>query len=203
MPPILRVILFTLPLLVSGLIGYASEPDSEVKFYGLSDPAKKIVYILDHGGSMLDTFDYLRAEAIQSVNALTPEQAFSVVMFSERGVAIYPQLQLATPEIKKDFVTKMQNFRAQGMSNDLLDPLKESFEKAFAMRPEVIYFVTDGRFDPRLIKEVTDRLNKDKKVRINTLAYVQNDPTSEDQLKDLARKNSGSYKFVSEKDLGK
>ncbi|MCL2646419.1 MAG: VWA domain-containing protein [Phycisphaerales bacterium] len=172
------------------------------KFYGLPS-AKKIVYILDHSGSMLDTFDFLRQEAIRAVNAMLPVQSFSVVMFSERESVIFPQLQRATTETKKDFASKLQNFRAQGMNDDLLDPALKAFEAAFAMQPEEICFLTDGRFDPRLIDIVTNRLNKARKVRVNTLAFVINDPTSEDQLKELARKNGGSYKFVSEKDLGK
>ena len=164
---------------------------------------KRVVYILDHSGSMLDSFDYLRQEAIRSVRALTPAHSFSVIMFSERESVIYPQLQRAQPDIKNDFATKLQNFRAAGMNDDLLEPSKKAFEAAFAMQPEMIYFLTDGRFDPRLIDIVTNTLNKNKKVRINTLAFVYNDPTSEDQLKELATKNGGVYKFVSEKDIGK
>ncbi|MCL2646522.1 MAG: VWA domain-containing protein [Phycisphaerales bacterium] len=174
-----------------------------VKFFEQKATAKKIVYILDHSGSMLDTFDFLRQEAIRSVNQMIPVQSFGVVMFSERASVIYPQLQRATTETKKDFASKLQNFRAQGMNDDLLDPGKEAFEAAFQLQPEVIYFLTDGRFDPRLIEIVTNQLNKAKKVRVNTLAFVINDPISEDQLKELAKKNGGVYKFVSEKDLGK
>ncbi|MCL2646531.1 MAG: VWA domain-containing protein [Phycisphaerales bacterium] len=202
-------VLFMLMLLLCGLVGcmpvYApmpAPPTPEVKFYGLSDSAHKIVFVLDHSGSMLDTFDFLRQETIRSVNALNPSQSFSVVMLSERATVIYSQLQRATLEVKKDFASKLQEFRAQGMAECVLEPFQESFENAFAMRPEVIYFLTDGRFDPRLF-DVVAKLNKDKKVRVNTLGFVTNDPISEDQLKELAKKNGGFYRFVEEKDLGK
>jgi hypothetical protein len=46
-------------------------------------------------------------------------------------------------------------------------------------------------------------LNKNKKVRVNTLAFVNPDPSYEDQLKEMAKKNGGVFKFVAEKDLGK
>jgi len=150
---------------------------------------------------MLDTFDFLRQEAIRSVNNMIPVQSFSVVMFSERASAIYPTLQRATTETKRDFAAKLQNFRAQGMNDDLLDPFKEAFELAFAMQPEMIYFLCDGRFDPRLTEIISNQLNKNKKVRINTLMFVTTDPICEEQLKEIAKKNGGIYKFVSEKDL--
>ncbi|MCL2641095.1 MAG: VWA domain-containing protein [Phycisphaerales bacterium] len=204
MLPALRIVLFTLTLFACGLVGYAVEPENgggEVKFYGISDSAKKIVYVLDHSGSMLDTFDFMRTEAIRSVNALTPEQSFGVVMFSERESVIYPKLQAATPEVKKDFATKMQMYRAQGMNDDLLDPSLKALEVAFKLQPEVIYFLTDGRFDPRLIDVVTKKLNKNKKIRVNTVAFVLNDAISEEQLKDLAKQNGGAYAFVAEQDL--
>jgi len=176
----------------------------EVKFYGVSDTANKVVYVLDHGGSMLDTLDFLRQEAIRSVNALRPEQSFSVGMFSAGGVSVgYPEVQKITPEVKKDFAEKLQKFRAQGHGDDGVNTEQKAFEAAFKLQPEVIYFLTDGRFDQRVINVVTNDLNKNKKVRVNTLGFVSNDPTSEDQLKELAKKNGGVYKFVSEKELGK
>jgi len=70
------------------------------------------------------------------------------------------------------------------------------------MKPQLIYFLTDGAFDPQLFDHVKS-LNKDHKVHINTLAFVNADPRYESQLKDLAKQNGGSYKFVSEKDLGR
>ena len=176
--------------------------EGEVKFYGTADSAKKIVYVLDFSGSMLDTLDFLREEVNRSVNALTPEQSFNVVAFSEWVSAIYPELQKPTPEVKKDLALKMQNIRSSSGPDDMLEPYQKAFEAAFQMQPEVIYFLTDGRFDPRLVDLVTKNLNKDKKVRVNTLGFVINDSISEDQLKELAKKNGGEYKFVSEKDLG-
>ena len=168
-----------------------------------SGKPRKIVYILDHSGSMLDTFDYLRQEAIRSVRELSAAQSFSVVMFSEQATPIFPQLQRATADAKIEFASKLNGFRAQGKNDDELEPFLKAFEAAFAMQPEVIYFLCDGRFDPRLTDLVSNQLNKSKKVRINTLMYVSMDPLCEEQLKAIAHKNNGLYKFVSEKDLGK
>ena len=114
---------------------------------------------------------------------------------------IYNKLQKPTEDVKKDLAKKLRNFRSSGFNDDQLDPFKNALEAAFKLQPDVIYFLCDGNFDKRLVDIVTNDLNKDKKVRINTLMWVSTDPDCEKQLKEIAKKNGGVYKFVSEKDL--
>jgi hypothetical protein len=172
-------------------------------FYGTGGAATRIVYILDHSGSMIDNFEYLQKEATRSVQNLLPMQMFNVVMVSQTAETVGGnQLDRATNTVKADFARKIkENFRAEGQNDDLLPPFQDAFERAFAMKPEMIYFLTDGHFDPALA-EVVERLNKDKKVKIHTLAFVNHDPSYEEQLQLLAKRNGGTYKFVSAKDLG-
>ncbi len=169
-------------------------------FYGTSGNASRIVYILDHSGSMLDNFDFLKKETKHSVNNLVPLQWLSVIMVSDTASVIgAPQLARATLDVKRELLTKLDDYVAEGQNDDLLPPFQEAFEKAFAMKPQLIYFLTDGHFDPRLM-DVVAKLNADRKVHINTLAFVNHDPSYEGQLQDLAKKNGGVYKFISEKD---
>jgi hypothetical protein len=171
-------------------------------FYGTGGAAKRIVYILDHSGSMISNFDFLQREATRSVRNLVPIQFFSVIMVSQTAETVGGnELQRATPTVKEQFASKILDFRAEGQNDDLLPPFQDAFQRAFAMKPELIYFLTDGHFDPALIG-VIDRLNKDHKVRINTIAFVAHDPSYEQQLQDLAKRNGGVYKFVAAKDLG-
>jgi hypothetical protein len=171
-------------------------------FYGTGGAATRIVYILDHSGSMIDNFDYLQKEATRSVRNLLPVQLFSVVMVSQSAETVGgDQLERATNATKERFAEKIKEFRAEGQNDDLLPPFQNAFETAFKMKPEMIYFLTDGHFDPALM-DVIERLNKDKKVKIHTLAFVNHDPSYEEQLQLLAKRNGGTYKFVSAKDLG-
>jgi hypothetical protein len=171
-------------------------------FYGTGGAATRIVYILDHSGSMIDNFDYLQKEAVRSVQNLLPMQMFNVVMVSQTAESVGGnQLDRATNSVKAEFAQKIKEFRAEGQNDDLLPPFQDAFQRAFAMKPEMIYFLTDGHFDPALA-DVIERLNKDKKVKIFTLAFVNHDPSYEEQLQLLAKRNGGTYKFVSDKDLG-
>ena len=172
-------------------------------FYGTGGNATRIVYILDCSGSMLDNFEFLKKEAISSVNNLVPLQFFAVVLVSDHVIPIGPnQLQCALPEAKKQFAEQLGKQNAEGQNDDLLLPFQQAFERSvFAMKPELIYFLTDGHFDDTLIK-VVNQLNRDKKVHINTLAFVTEEAAYKQQLEGLARENGGVYKFIPERELG-
>jgi hypothetical protein len=166
-------------------------------FYGTGGNATRIVYIIDHSGSMLDNFEYLQKETKRSVGNLVPLQFFSVIMVSDTAAVIgEARLQRATGDVKRAFMTKLDEFVAEGQNDDLLPPFQEAFEKAFVMKPQLIYFLTDGHFDPRL-RDVVHALNREGKVHINTIAFVNHEPSYEDQLKELASRNGGVYHFVS------
>jgi hypothetical protein len=172
-------------------------------FYGTGGNATRIVYVLDHSGSMLDNFEFLKAEAKKSVNNLVPLQFFAVVLVSDKVTTVgAPQLTRAIPEAKKVFSDQLEKERAEGQNDDLLIPFQQSFERAFAMKPQLIYFLTDGRFGDGLIK-VVNNLNKDKKVHINTIAFVTEEPSYKGQLQQLATENGGVYHFIPARDLGK
>jgi hypothetical protein len=183
-----------------GTPGGSGGPGFKSSFYGTGGNATRIVYIIDHSGSMMDNFDYLKVETKRSVNQLVPLQFFSVIMVSDTASVVgIPQLQRATDDKKREFIAKLDDYVAEGQNDDLLPPFQEAFEKAFAMRPQLIYFLTDGHFDPRLA-DVVQQLNRQRKVHINTLAFVNHEASYEDQLQNLAKKNGGVYKFISERD---
>ena len=146
---------------------------------------------------MLDNTDYLKKETTRSVGNLVPLQFFSVIMVSDTAAVVgEPRLQRATSEAKRGFMVKLDDFVAEGQNDDLLPPFQEAFEKAFAMKPQLVYFLTDGHFSPQLV-DMVRRLNREGKVHINTIAFVNHEPSYEDQLKELANKNGGVYHFVS------
>ncbi len=165
--------------------------------------ASRIVYIIDHSGSLLENFDFLREELKNSVSHLIPRQQFAVVALSEDSEILGPStLQHATADARRDLFGRIDQLRAQGENDGTLIPFQRAFEKAFALKPQLIYFLTDGAFDAALPANI-DRLNAGHKVRINTLAFVNADPRYESQLKALAHDNGGVYKFIAEKDLGR
>jgi hypothetical protein len=173
------------------------------KFFGVETQGNRIVYIIDHSGSLLDNFDFLKAEVARSVDGLAGTQLFAVVAFSENvDILGPPAMQRATDVAKKDLGTRIKDIKAQGQNDDMLPPFQKAFETAFKLNPDTIYFLTDGAFDPKLF-DIIRRLNPYHHAKISTMAFVQSDPRYEEQLKKLATENGGTYKFVSQKDLGR
>ena len=72
------------------------------------------------------------------------------------------------------------------------------------MGPQLIYMLTDGDFpdNNRVIEEIR-KLNKDKKVKINTIAFMDRGEQYEKLLKQIADENGGLFKFVSDAELQK
>lgn len=176
--------------------------------YKTSGNATRIVYILDHSGSMLDNFEFLKGEATRSVNNLVPLQYFAVLLVSDKVTTVGSggggRLQQALPEAKKQFADLIKREVAEGANDNLLGPFEEAFRRAFEMDPELIYFLTDGRFGDGLVTKVKE-MNKEGRVHINTIAFVTEEPAYKGQLQELARENGGKYQFVpqGEVEIGK
>jgi hypothetical protein len=81
------------------------------------------------------------------------------------------------------------------------DP-SEALERAFAVRPEAIYLLTDGEFD-RAVVDLVCRLNAGGRVNVHTIGFLYTLPGSSAEaiLREIADRNGGGYKFVSERDL--
>ncbi len=71
-----------------------------------------------------------------------------------------------------------------------------AFQKVFGLsvRPDVIFFLTDGEIPPDTAANVTSLNSRGRRVVINTIAF--GDPASQAQLKDIARRSGGVYRFV-------
>jgi hypothetical protein len=160
--------------------------------------ANSVVFLCDSSGSMMNKFDTLRQELRKAVDGLKGGQAFDIIFFSaDRYVALDAQLLLALPEAKR----KAYDFLDKTAPHDSSDPIP-GLRAAFATKPELIYMLTDGDFpnNAQVLEELR-KLNKDKKVKINTIAFMDRGEEYEKLLKQIADENGGTFKFVAEQDL--
>jgi len=167
-------------------------------FFGLGRSArgvKSIVYVVDRSGSMIDTFGHVQAELKRSISALRRSQRFHVIFFSSGPPLENPPKRLV-PAIKahKDqFFAFLDRVFTEGSTEP-----GPAMRRALAVEPDMIYFLTDGAFNANLVEKL-DRWNQNKAVRIFTIAYF--DMGGASLLEEIARRNGGEFKFVSENDL--
>ena len=170
--------------------------------FGHGGNAKKIAFVCDASGSMLNKFSTLRAELSKTVHGLRPIQSFSIVFFQEQScLALDQNLVMATPENK----LKAENYLTDKVTPHGTTNPVPAIELAFKQHPELVYLLTDGDFpdNDAVLKRVRD-LNRDKKVKVNTIAFVgegDDDTAFQAILKTIAKENNGVYKYVKESDI--
>jgi len=75
---------------------------------------------------------------------------------------------------------------------------------AFAAEPQLIYLLTDGDFpNNTAVLEEIRKLNAARRVKINTIAFMDHGEEYERTLKQIADENGGVFRFVGEGELEK
>ena len=138
-------------------------------FFGLEAQGNRFAYIVDISGSMQENVASanegtrlmaLKAELSRSINGLLENSQFMVVAFSSDANPLTDKREWveASPSGKRRVAPLIYAMEAQGGTNPL-----PAFEIVFAVkpRPDAIYFMTDGEFDPSTVEAVA-ALNKAK-----------------------------------------
>jgi hypothetical protein len=70
---------------------------------------------------------------------------------------------------------------------------EDALERALKLKPQVIYFLTDGEI-PDTTRDTVKEFNHDHKTVIHTIAFGTEEGA--DMLRAIARDNGGKYHFV-------
>jgi len=163
-----------------------------------------VVYLIDRSGSMVDTFDTVRHEMLISVERMTPDRRFHVVLFSD-GRPIEKSPRAMTPATKKA-KTRLVEFLKPVCASGKTDPIP-AINRAFdvlkrkrgsAGEVAVIYLLTDGVFPENdSVLETIRRRNAGGRIRINTILYGNRPPIAEEVMTRIASDSGGVYRFIS------
>jgi hypothetical protein len=153
--------------------------------------AAKVVYLVDRSGSMTDSLDIVKMELKRSIGELDDASEFHVIFYSTGpGVEMPARRLVHATERNKEMAFE---FIDQVVAGNGTDP-SQAIDRAFAVKPDLIYLLTDGEFD-RAIVDLVKRRNADGKVRVYTIGFLYH---HDEVLRDIARQNGGEYKFISE-----
>jgi hypothetical protein len=163
--------------------------------------ARKVAFVCDASGSMLNKMASLKMELSKAVTALKPSQSFGITFFHEtRCMSLETSLVAATPQNKRKATGFLEDITCGGTTNPI-----PGIEQAFRQQPQLIYLLTDGDFpDNALVLARIRELNNKKLVKINTIAFVDSsdsDTAFLDLLKTIAKENGGTFKHVAEEEL--
>ena len=172
--------------------------------FGPNGDARRIDFVCDASGSMLNKFATLRRELTKTVQQLRPVQSFNIVFFQEQDKMPLSKDGeiMATPENK----VKAQNFLEERVTpKGETNPIPGLIQ-AFQDKPDLIYLLTDGDFpdNDAVLKKIRE-LEKTHKVKINTIAFVSaadTDTAFMKLLKQIADETKGDYRYVKESQVG-
>jgi len=174
--------------------------------FGSGGNARKIVFVCDSTGSMLNKMASLKDQLQKAVGGLRPIQSFNIVFFhDEKCLALnMNELVPATPESKRNAFRFLDDITASGTT----DPLP-AIETAFKQQPQLIYLLSDAADFPdnKAVLELCRKLNPGHKIKVNTILFYENsteaeqNKDSEDLMVQIAKEAGGNFKHVIMTDL--
>lgn len=187
--------------------------------FGIVSEGTRFLYVLDKSLSMGSTFtwdsegktvfsisllDAAKAELLRSLNELNDQQSFHILTYN---LTVWPfndggnngnRLIPATAENRELGTQFVNNLYPDGNTNHLA-----ALDLAIKIKPDVIFFLTDGEEGddpvPKEIKRLR-RLNNGH-AKINVVQFVEK-PRPKGTLAQLANENGGKHIFVSVSQLG-
>lgn len=142
-------------------------------FFGVEARGSRFVYVIDVSGSMQgDRLVALKRELTNSIDGLVGASSFLIVLFNSDAVPLGGRsrwVDASEPNKRRTF-EMISKIVAGGGTYPA-----PAFDIAFSLkpRPDAIYFMTDGLFDPAVADQVA-RLNRasDRPVPIHCIAFV-------------------------------
>lgn len=178
---------------------------SKPEYYGLKLQAKRVLFLLDHSGSMkkrdeeaTTRLDRAKAELIYTIQSLPSDYKFSVLIFSTKTRFWQNQLLVANDKNKRKAIEFVKRIGYGNLTNTH-SALAISLN--FDSDLEAIYLLSDGRptqgsiINPAMIvKDITMR-NRFRHLKYHTIGFAVNGITAQ-FLKTLADQNGGEYREV-------
>jgi Mg-chelatase subunit ChlD len=167
------------------------------EFFGIGGYGQTFVYVVDASGSMSENgkFDRARYELLQSIEQLASDQRYFVVFYNDEAHPMDGgEPVLATQNEIAKTVRWVNSAYADGGTNPL-----PALLYALSLRPDAIYFLSDGQFEPVTAAQVRNsnrRRNRRslKQVPIHTIAFV--DRMTIPLMRTIAEHSGGEFRFV-------
>jgi hypothetical protein len=169
--------------------------------FGVEGEGSKFVYVFDRSGSMggagRNALRAAKIELLKSLESLEQIHQFQIIFYNERPT----MFALAGQPGRLVFGNESSKLQAQkfvdAITADGGTQHEDALMQALRMRPDVIFFLTDGA-DPELSGAQLARIRKANggQTSINVVEFGLGSPPSYNFLQRLARDNGGRYVYV-------
>jgi hypothetical protein len=171
---------------------------STVTFFG-EGTGNRFVFVIDMSGSMAENggrpFIAAKRHLISAIDSLKDTNEFNVIFYNDTDLQLFPSPKRST-DANKVAAKRFINARIPNGGTKHGQPLY----KAITMKPDVVFFLTDGDahsdLGPADVENLT-RFNARSKTsaQINTIRFGDNE-NGGGFMRKLAAENDGQYRFV-------
>lgn len=166
------------------------------EFFGLNVTANSVVFVVDnsrsmnypHPGPAKTRLGRVKLELLHAIAQMTEPQKFFIIYFNSEAVPMpASRLMEATPSAKTHFLEWAAQVKAEGGTEP-----EQAMILALSLRPEEIYFLTDGIFKRKAVPQI---LNANAtRIPIHTICF--GDDRGETMMKEISEFTGATYKFV-------
>ena len=170
--------------------------------------ARRIVFLVDASGSLIDTLPAVIVELKRSISELSSKQSFTVIFFS--GDKLYEPAPIGLKKATSQTKARVSNWADTIIPRGKTDPVK-AIKQALRYKPQLVFLLSDNitgkglhQIDQRrLIKEINDANRA--RTKICTIQFLYPDPLTRlglpGTLERISEETVGTYKFVESSDL--
>lgn len=160
-------------------------------FFGIWDRGGRIVYVMDRSGSMDGArLRKAREELGGAVEQMDADVKFSIILFDDSTESYRDGKWIRATGTNVEKTVEWIRSVSSGGGTRVLPAMKQALQ----MRPEVVYLLTDAKFDHDAPGDVIRRENRRVDARIHTIEIGGGGST--DLMKEIARTNSGIHRKV-------
>lgn len=166
---------------------------SEDGFFGLGNDGTTLVYVVDCSDSMNDAGKWIRArkELMQSLEELSYDQRYFIIFFSDGA---YPMDADAPIPATYDEVDRTNQWVRRILPDGGTNPLP-ALLYALSLKPDAVYFLSDGQFDPMVIRELRDENPRSEgQIPIHTISFFNRETVG--LMRTIARQSGGKFRYV-------
>jgi hypothetical protein len=167
-------------------------------FFGTGGKGQRFAYIVDISGSMGDgrKFEIAMRELVRSIDALPDFAHFHVILFESK--TLQPPMQTGWIRARKSIVRQVIRWLGTIEPNGGTEP-RTGFLQVFDLdvRPDVLFFLTDGIFNDISLEEINALNSRGRKVVMNVIGFGAPGEVDQSVLRSLASQSGGQYRFVS------
>ena len=211
-------------LIAAGAAGSASsafdrseqrQGQTSVQVFGQRGNAKKIIFLIDASGSLIDTLPFVIDELKKTVQGLSAQQKFTIIFY--RGENIFQRSIIEVPVPRTGLkqatqATKETVSQWIDMSSGNIEPGGQAtpvkaIREALRYRPELLVILSDDitgtgthAIDQQRLLQEIERVNRGG-TKINTIQFLYRDPLDGvpgkmPTLKLIAERTGGKYDFI-------